>query len=67
MTPAGAALGVFPLAKAFGWSLDYILWEIPMPVLHQAHGWILWMNGIKLRRTKGGKTRTDDIARKLGI
>lgn len=65
--PAGAALGVFPLAKEFGWSVDYILWELPLALLHQAHTWILWMNGTRLRRARNGNVNRDDIAKKLGI
>lgn len=65
--PADAALGVFPLAKAFGWSLDYVLWEVPMAVFHQAHGWVIWMNGGRLRRVRHDRVNRADIAKKLGI
>lgn len=67
MTPAGAALGVFPLAKEFGWSLDHILWELPLAILHQAHGWISWTHGAKLRRRQRGRADGADIAKKLGL
>ncbi|NDD53607.1 hypothetical protein EBZ39_06975 [bacterium] len=65
--PAGAALGVFPLAAEFGWSTDYILWELPLVLLYQAHSWILWKNGLRLRRTRRGHVSRADIAKKLGI
>ena len=58
---------MFPLAKAFGWSLDYILWEVPMAVLNQAHGYVLWQNGARLRRVRRGRVNRADIAKKLGI
>jgi hypothetical protein len=67
VTPAGAALGVFPLAKAFGWSVEYILWELPMALLHQAHAYVLWANGSRLRRARRGRVDSADIAKKLGI
>ena len=67
MTPAGAALGVFPLAREFGWPLDYILWELPLVLFHQAHGYVLWANGAKLRRHRRGRVDRADIAKKLGI
>jgi hypothetical protein len=67
VTPAGAALGVFPLAKAFGWSVEYILWELPMALLHQAHAYVLWANGSRLRRVRRGRVDSADIAKKLGI
>jgi len=67
VTPAGAALGVFPLAKEFGWSVDYILWDLPMVLLHQAHAYVLWMNGSRLRRVHRRRVDSADIAKKLGI
>ena len=67
MTPAGAALGVFPLAKEFGWTVEYILWELPMAVFNQAHTFALWRKGTRLRPVRRGKVNRADIARKLGI
>lgn len=67
MTPAGAALGVFPLAKEFGWSVDYILWDLPMAVFYQAHTFSLWQKGIKLRPARRPYVRRSDIAKKLKI
>jgi len=60
-------LGVFPLAKEFGWSIDYILWELPMSLFHQAHGWFAWNNGIRLRRPSRHTGCNSDIATKLGL
>ena len=67
MTPAGAALGVFPLAKEFGWSMEHILWELPLALFHQAHAFLLWSRGAKLRRSRRGQVNRADIAKKLGI
>lgn len=65
--PAGAALGVFPLAKEFGWSMDFILWELPMAILHQAVGWCAWRNGLQMRRRNKVSCSLADIAKKLGL
>jgi len=60
-------LGVFPLAKEFGWSIDYILWELPMPLFNQAQGWCAWSNGIRLRRPNRHTGVNSDIAAKMGL
>ena len=65
--PAGAALGVFPLAAEFGWSIEYILWGLPLVIFNQAHGWIMWKNGIQLRRVRQDRVKRDDIEKNLGI
>lgn len=67
MTPAGAAYGVLPLAKEMGWSLSYILWEVPLAVLYQAHTFLLWSRGLRLRHTWRPPVDRADIARALGI
>lgn len=68
MTPAGAAASCFLLAKHTGWSMETILWELPVALLHQAEHVFLWRDGAKLRRPgrMGGQDRRD-IARILGI
>jgi len=67
VTPAGAAVGVFPLAKEFGWSLPYILWELPLALLYQAHTWLFWSRNVRLRRAWRPAVNRADIARELGI
>lgn len=41
---------VFLLAEKTGWSIGYILWEIPISILHQSNHVFMWQGGIKLRR-----------------
>jgi hypothetical protein len=41
---------VFVLAKQTGWSLQTILWEIPLCLLYQAEHVYMFMNGVKVRR-----------------
>lgn len=67
MTPAGAALGVLPLAKEFGWSLPFILWELPLALFYQAHTWIFWGRKVRLRQTHRKSVDVSDISRILGI
>lgn len=38
-----------------------------MAVLNQAHGYVLWETGARLRRVRRGKINRADIAKKLGI
>lgn len=59
---------VFLLAEKTGWSIDYILWEIPISILHQSNHTFMWANGTKVRR----KLRPDskeslEIISALGI
>ena len=65
--PAGAALGVFPLAKELGWSVPFILWELPLVLFYQAHTWLMWRKGVRLRPAWRPDVDRDDIARLLGI
>lgn len=67
MTPAGAAYGVLPLAKEMGWSVSFILWELPLAVFYQAHTFLLWNRGLRLRRTWRPPVDLADINRALGI
>lgn len=41
---------MFVLAKETGWSLQTILWEIPLCLLYQAEHVFMYMNGVKLKR-----------------
>jgi hypothetical protein len=67
VTPAGAALGVFPLAKEFGWPVSYILWDLPLAWFYQAHTWLMWSRKVRLRRAWRPPVDRADIARELGI
>jgi len=50
VTPGGTASCVFVLAKETGWSMETILWDIPLHLVHQAEHVFMYMNGAKLRR-----------------
>jgi len=68
VTPGGTASSVFVLAKETGWSLENILWEIPLHLVHQAEHVFMFMNGAKLRRPcsiNGADLR--DIEKALGL
>jgi len=59
---------VFLLAEKTGWSIDYILWEVPLSVMCQANHVWMWMNGAKVvRRKTGTKTDKQEIANILGV
>ena len=44
---------MFSLAEKTGWSVDYILWELPLALMTQASHAYLWMNGVKCRKVGG--------------
>jgi len=56
------------LAEKTGWTIEYILWEVPLSVLCQAsHVW-MWMNGAKVVRRKSGTTKDkQELASILGV
>jgi len=59
---------VFLLAEKTGWSIDYILWEIPLAILFQANHVWLWINNVNVRRLKShGNTDKKEVAKILGI
>jgi len=60
-------MGAFPLAQEFGWSFEYILWDLPLSMFHQAHSWLFWKKGIPMRYFYKSEEDRDDIARLLGI
>ena len=62
------AASAFLLAKNTGWTMDYIVWELPLALLHQGQHVFLWADGAKLRRP-GRVTGSDrrDMERILGI
>jgi len=40
---------VFSLAEKTGWDIDYILWEIPISILHQASHTFMWLSGVRVK------------------
>lgn len=59
---------VFTLAEKTGYSIEYILWEIPISVLGQAIHYMLFSSGAKTRRVSfvAGDEK-DDIAKLIGL
>jgi hypothetical protein len=43
---------VFLLAQRTGWSIEYILWEVPLSLLAQSSHAYLWANGVNCRRQR---------------
>jgi len=59
---------VFALAERTGWAIDYILWEIPLSVIHQANHTFLWLSGARIRRpTRADKEQYKNLERLLGL
>jgi hypothetical protein len=59
---------VFLLAQKTGWSVEYILWEIPLAILNQGFHVFLQELGLKLKRTsRASDSDFVDIAKKLNI
>jgi hypothetical protein len=59
---------VFVLAKETGWSVQHILWEVPLSLVYQAEHVFMYINGTKLRRpfeATGGNIR--DMEKALGL
>lgn len=62
------AFVLFTLAKETGWSLDYLLWELPISVLNQGIHNFLYSKGAKLRRPLilDGSERSE-LAKIMGV
>jgi hypothetical protein len=41
---------VFVLAKHTGWTMEHILWEVPLAAVNQADHVFMFIDGVKLRR-----------------
>jgi len=68
ITPTGIAASVFSLAQRTGWSIEYILWEIPISLFQQANHVHLWMSGIRLRRRQYLEAiRIEELEKQLGL
>lgn len=66
--PAGTAVRVFLLAKETGWSLDYILWELPLSVFEQATHVEYWIKDIKARFSRRtNKKEIESLESLLGV
>lgn len=62
------AFVLFTLAKETGWSLDYLLWELPISVLNQGIHNFLHSKGAKLKRPMllDGEDRLE-LAKVMGV
>jgi hypothetical protein len=59
---------VFTLAQKTGWTIDYILWEVPISLMSQANHNFLYMMNIKTRRAGVVKAKqVEDLAKLLGV
>jgi hypothetical protein len=59
---------VFLLAEKTGWSVDYILWQIPISILHQSNHVFMWANGIRVRKKIGHNSEASlEIRSILGV
>jgi len=59
---------VFLLAEKTGWTIDYILWQVPLSVMCQANHVWMWINGAKVVRRKSGTNKDkQEIANMLGV
>jgi len=59
---------VFLLAEKTGWKINYILWGIPICILHQANHVFMWSSGIKTRKKIGHDSQSAlEIKTILGI
>jgi len=66
--PAGIAATVFTLAEKTGWSIEYIMWEIPISIINQANHVFLWASGINTKRSGKIKAqKAEELARLIGI
>ena len=68
MTPADTAAGLFSLARETGWSVEYLLWQLPLSLYRQACHVFMARRGIRVRR-RGFVTASErgDMLRMLGI
>jgi hypothetical protein len=61
-------LTVFSLAQKTGWSVDYILWEIPLAILSQANHVFLCLTNIRTKRAGTKKARQiAELSKILGV
>jgi hypothetical protein len=56
------------LAEKTGWTIDYVLWEVPLSILCQANHVWLWMSGVNVVFCNSiNKNDKKEIAGLLGI
>lgn len=66
--PAWTAYNLFTLAEKTGWSLEYILWSIPIAILNQGTHTFLHEAGLKLmRETSASSLEKKEMAKLMGI
>jgi len=59
---------VFSLAEKTGWQIDYILWEIPISILHQSSHTFMWLAGIRVRsKTQMKQDEYKELSRLMGL
>lgn len=59
---------VFSLAEKTGWDINYILWEVPISILHQASHTFMWLSGVRVRmRTQMKQDEYDNISKLIGL
>jgi mannose/fructose/N-acetylgalactosamine-specific phosphotransferase system component IID len=66
--PAWTAYNFFTLAEKTGWSLEYMLWNIPMAILNQGTHTYLYESGVRLmRETSTSSSEKQEMASLMGI
>lgn len=66
--PAWTAYNLFTLAEKTGWSLEYMLWSIPIPILNQGIHTYLYEDGVRLmRETSASSSEKQEMARLIGV
>ena len=59
---------VFSLAEKTGWDINYILWEVPISILHQASHTFMWLSGVKVRmRISMKQDEYENISKLIGL
>lgn len=55
------------LAEKTGWSIEYIMWEIPISIINQANHVFLWAAGVNAKRAGKIKAKKiEELARLIG-
>jgi len=66
--PAWTAYTLFTLAERTGWSMEYILWSVPIRLLNQGIHTYLYDNGVKVvRDSSASSEERTEMARLMGV
>lgn len=65
--PTGIAASVFLLAERTGWSIEYILWQIPISIFHQANHVHFWASNVRVRRKFSSISNYYELEKQLGL